>query len=278
MGEATIGGQVRDPIFVKVKNDHGNTYRHDPKNPGGSSSYSDLWDLVEISGFERRELKDCDLDSDETFIAMPWNGYVAAHFRRHHRCRLIHWNIERPGITVEPYVDQMWVSDKTQCLMARENNKNVQYLPLGGHPNYGGEPRYPKVWDMLPLAYAYGARAEKLLKIQEMGLSLAPATFAPAEKAHTLSHSRFGLMLHQTDHPIMTPLRAVLFASWRLPIIAEAHGDSYPYQFIPYDPELNSLTDCTQEQIAAMVAHNYKAVTKTHTFRGSILKAMESLP
>lgn len=259
-------------FLVRVLNDHGAAYERDPLHPGGSESYTDFWMLARLSGVPTCEMFEVDLQSNNTYIFAPANGYTASGFSSPRKCRVIHWCIERPGIEFMPYVDEMWVSDKTQLTMA--NDPRVKYVPLGGHKNLGGEPMLPKLWDLCPMCYAYGDRLTKIIGLVTKGFTMAPSTFDAPERNAILAHSRWGLMLHQTPHAIMTPLRAVLYACWKLPIVAETVGDSYPYKFIPYDEDLEVLRSYSEQDIKELIEFNYRIATEEFTFKACIEAAL----
>lgn len=253
-------------IFVKVRNDQGAAYEYDPVHHGGSASYTDFWRLVELSDFETCEIGEIDFDSEDAYIFAPNNGNIEAALKgREHKCRLIHWELERPGDELKPWFDEIWVSDKTQFNLIQSLNK--RYLILGGHPLLGPKPEAPKLWDFCPMAYLYGAREAKVNNIAMMGFKIAPSTFDPAERNIALSKSSYGLMLHQSDYPILEPLRAVLFACSRMPIVCEYVADSYPYKFIPYEDDLKTLSAMSRSFVLDMMEDNYAMVAETHTFR-----------
>lgn len=263
-------------FLVRVLNDHGAAYERDPAHPGGSESYTDFWTLARLSGVPMCELSEVDVNSHDTYIFAPANGYTSAAFAKPHNCKVIHWCIERPGIEFLAYVDEMWVSDKTQFTMARALNPlaNIKYVPLGGHKLLGGKPSVPKLWDLCPMCYAYGDRLAKIIDLTTKGYTIAPSTFEPRERDTILAHSRWGLMLHQTPHAIMTPLRAALYACWKLPIISETVGDTYPYKFIPYDPDLEILGAYSSDAIDGLVEFNYRIATEEFTFKACIEAAL----
>lgn len=241
-------------FFVKVRNDHGTTYRWTDPHLGGSCSYEDYWRLIDLWGMPTCELAEADITaSDTTYICAPWNGYTAAHFNRPHKCRVVHWDIERPGLETQPGVDEVWVSDKTQRVMHK--GSNVRYLILGGHPNLGGEPLHPKMFDMATLAYHDGRRAGKFGALASKGITLSGNAYG-AERDHILARSSAGLMLFQDDYAIMTPLRAILYASWKLPIVSENVGESFPYRFIPFDENLTNLAAMSKSAVQETVEHN----------------------
>lgn len=262
--------------LVRVLNDHGAAYERDPSHPGGSESYTDFWTLARLSSVPTCEMSEVDLNSRDAYIIAPANGYTAALFRQPRTCKVIHWNIERPGIECEDYVDEMWVSDKTQLSMARALSPlaNIKYVPLGGHKLLGGKPALPKIWDACPMCYAYGDRLAKIIGLATQGITIAPSTFEPRERDAILAHSKWGFMFHQTPHPIMTPLRAVLYACWKLPIVSEAVGDTYPYRFIPYDPELEVLSSYSDAAVQGLVDFNYRIATEEFTFKACIEAAL----
>lgn len=249
--------------FVKIKNDHGSTYRWTDPHLGGSCSYEDYWRLIELDKMPTCELAEADLESDNTYICAPWNGYAAAHFNRPHKCRVIHWDIERPGLAQQPGVDEVWVSDRTQYAM--HQGFDVNYVALGGHRKLGGLPEYPKLYDFATLAYHDGRRAGMFGALASRGILLSGNAYGP-ERDHILAHSHAGLMLFQDDYKIMTPLRAVLYACWKLPIVAEHVGDTYPYRFIPFDHGLVNYNAYSSGDIQEIVDENYEMVTETKPF------------
>lgn len=261
--------------FCLVRNDQGAAYEIDPAHPGGSASYTEWHRLIRLSGFETCELSEVDLDSDDTYIVAPWNGNAAATFNRPHRCRLIHANVERPGLEVMPYVDEMWVADMGQLAMA--NDPRVKFVPIGGHPALDGGigPMEPKEWDFCPMAYAYGERERKLWILSQR-FRIAPVTFDPVERQVILAKSRWGLMLHQTPHPIMTPLRAVWYACARLPIVAEHVVDDKPWRFIPFEDDCScqTLLGMTEVQVKETADYNYHVATELLPFRKCIENAL----
>lgn len=263
-------------FLVRVLNDHGAAYEHDPAHPGGSESYTDFWTLARLCAVPTCEMSEVDVSSQDTYIFAPNNGNVKALLSQPRTCKAIHWELERPGIELFPYFDEMWVSDKTQhtLAVARDLSAKIKYVTLGGHKLLGGKPALPKIWDLVPMCYAYGERAAKLYDLAEKGYTIAPSTFEPRERDAILAHSRWGLMLHQTPHPIMTPLRAVLYAVWKLPIIAEEVGDAYPYKFIPYDKDLSALRDLSEEDVINIVDFNYRIATENYPFKDCIEAAL----
>ncbi len=260
-------------FFVNVRNDQGARYEVDPERPGGSQSYTDVWSLVRLSGFKTCEIGDVDYDSCSTYIFFPCNGNTDAAFNRPHRCKLIHWKLER-NYEVKAYADVTWCSDRFLALMT--GSPKCFYVPLGGHPGFGGKPLYPKMWDFCHLSYAFGEREHRMNLTAENGFTIAPCTFNLEERDIILAHSRWGLALHQTPEPIIEPPRYILFASWRLPIVAEACADPFPYKTIPWSPDCKALMAADEGYIRDIVEDNYYLMTTRYSFRNCVEKAVEA--
>lgn len=259
-------------VFIKIRNDQGETY----------GSYDNFWELVELSGFKTCEMDEVDWQSDNTYIYSVENGNTEANFshnKKGAKCKLIFWQLEFPrwengviaGADVPDYVDEVWCSDKYHTSLFSK----AKYVFLGGHADYGKEPLEP-IWDICHMSYAYGIRKAKLQLLLSQGHTLAPASEIYEEREHILRHSKWGVMLHQNPMAIMTPLRAVMFASYRLPIIADYCKASSPYAFF-FEPllhfNLNKSELQDEERVKEAVKLNYEIVT-TRTFRKCVEEAV----
>lgn len=257
--------------FCRILNDHGHCYDWASGILGGSHSYTDLWALVRLSGFEEIDTKDVDFDSDDTVIFFPENGNSRAALSRPHRCKIILWSLERPGTEDCPYADEIWVSDRYQFLLA--SNPKFRYVPMGGHPDLGGQPAHPKSWDFACLSYLVGDRLAKVQGLASKGFLIAPNAYGE-DRDLILAHSRWGLCLHQTSHPIIEPLRYTLFACWRLPLVCEWSEDFWPYRTIPYQDTMSTLLAMDSGFIQDYVEDNHAMMTKTLTFRRCVEQAV----
>jgi len=223
-------------IFVKVRNDEGNLY----------DSYDDYWKLVNLSKFESCELDEVNPNSENIYVFSPDNGNVKECCKREHKAKYILWQMER-GIegAIKDYFDEIWVSDR--YFHSLINHPKCKYVILGGHLSLGGRPKEPKKWDYVHLSYLLGRRKEKIDNLIKEGYTIAPNGWGEV-KEKSLAYSKMGICFHQDEMPIIEPLRYVLFACWKLPMLAEFSQD-----FFPYAP-LNA-----QE--------NYKLMTEKYTFR-----------
>jgi hypothetical protein len=150
-------------------------------------------------------------------------------------------------------------------------------VPLGGHKDLGGLPADTKAFDFIALSYDYGEREHKMNMTRAAGFSIAPNTFDLAERDSLLSRSHYGLSLHQTPVPIIEPPRYVLFACWRLPIVAESVVNPFPYAIIPWDPACKALLAMPAATIQKVVDHNYKMVTDKYSFRNCVERGVQRL-
>lgn len=258
-------------IFIKVFNDSGHPYDWSYGIPAGSHSYTDYHALIRLSGFKTCELGEVDFDSENYYIFAPKNGYTDAALNRPHRCKIIHWSLERPGTEDCAYVDETWVSDRYQHRLA--NNPRFRYVPMGGHPSLGGDRKLPILWDLAFFSYMVGEREAKIHRLFEKGLLIAPNGYGEARE-YGLAHSRFGLCLHQTPHPIIEPLRYTLFACWRLPLICEWSEDFWPYNVLPFEPDLKTVLEMDQGFVEDTARANYVTLTERLTFRNCVEQAV----
>lgn len=256
-----------EPIFVKVRNDQGEIY----------GSYRDYWRLVELAGFSTCELSDISEHSlqnggKQVYIFSPDNGNVResclAARQSGSTATFILWQLERPGKvlnTVPDHFDEMWVSDRHHCHLISE--PNCYYVPLGGHPGIAGAKGEP-LWDFIVTAYLYGQREAKVEALKSQGYTLAPNDFDFAVREHSLAHSRYGLCMHQDEEPVIEPLRFMLYACWKLPLVVEHSVDYFPYEVVP----LSSFS--RDRDYSGMVEANYERVVINHPFRKCVLEAL----
>lgn len=257
---------MSEPVFVKVRNDQGEIY----------GSYRDYWRLVELSGFPTCELSEIDLTKPIAYIISPDNGNVAEVLRglrvhQHlHRGKTILWQLERPGKVlneIPEYFDEMWVSDRYHASLV--DDVCCYYVPLGGHLNIAGEKGEP-LWDFVVTAYLYGQREAKVEQLKAEGYTIAPNDFDFQIREYSLAHSRYGLCFHQDEEPVIEPLRFMLYACWRLPLIVEPSVDYFPYEVMPIQAlqRGNLYPD--------MVNHNYERVVIEHPFKKNVLEALDA--
>lgn len=240
-----------DIVFART------VYHYDP--------YDDFFRLAELAGFPIIQMDKLDVSKPGIYITSPMNGDTREHLRsqagRPRNAHIILWNLERPanigggGGTIASYalsnrrlmygqeddgqpapcryVDEVWVSDRR---LAQETS--LRYVTLGSHPDLGD------VGAVDEMAYNWVHMSAEVPRRQtvfkDLDRRLIGPNSWPPKRDLTLRISKFGLNVHQDNHPFMEPLRFALFAAYGLPIITETLMDAYPYGmdtmiFAPYD-------------------------------------------
>lgn len=185
-------------------------------------SYSDLWRLVELSGYPVVYVDQIDPDSDATYIYTPANGETLNGWAQA-RARIILWQME--WLTEDhqpaPGVSEVWYMDAAQAMQYEG-----RYVPIGSHPDLAGagaqEPRY----DFALMAYMEPHRRRAIAdQLQERGLTFAPNGWDAARDT-ALRQSRAMLHIHQHNHAQgVAGLRVALAAAYGLPYISEEVPD-----------------------------------------------------
>lgn len=250
--------------FVRMLNDQGIPY----------SSYGTLQTLVEVSGIPWIDQTEMDIEANEDFLLPMVNGNSLAWARDSRRkSRLIAWNLERNLHGYETFAptcfDRLWVGDHYHAAMLG-HRKDVQYVPVGGHPDLG-KPKAEVKWDLAAFCYTYGRRERIINGIRDQGFTIAPNAFSP-ERDAILSACRAGLSVHQHDNdPAINELRMVLFACNRLPLVCEYVRDPFPYQYYGLNQIKSALNDNQ-----GYAETNYKVMTEQFEFRKVIEEACKA--
>jgi hypothetical protein len=260
------GRKMPEVIFAKP------VYKYD--------SYTDFWQLVELSDFPIISVSDIDITQDKIIITAPMNGDYKEHFvgdLDHYQetgeitggqlmyqkisglsrlAHLIVWNLERPSssgsvgeyakesmewITRHRYCDEVWVSDS-----ALADEAMLRYVTLGS--DYGlGEINDQKRYDVTHQSSTGVLHAMRRTNIYNNLKNVGPNAW-PWEnpsRHDILMESKFALNIHQDNWGYCEPLRFALFAAYGLPIISETLTNSFPYngdiQQFPYHNIVDSL-------------------------------------
>lgn len=208
-------------------------------------SYTDFWQLVELSGFPIISVDEIDLNQRAVFITAPFNGdweeYISGQIELLKKldlqrlAHLIVWNLERPSGSsgsVSTYAvncydwmykrlaDEVWVSDP-----ALADETQLRYVVLGS--DYGlGEPGENKKYDFAHMSVVIPRRSTIYSMFGEHQIG---QNAWGAKRHNILQASRFAVNVHQDNFPYCEPLRIALFAAYGLPIISETLRDSFPY-------------------------------------------------
>lgn len=199
-------------------------------------SYTDYWKLVELEGFDTCFVDEIRLDADDTiFIVSPINGEVRPHLQNERTrvgtpsAKTIWWNLERPMGNPDTigdltgYVNAAWVSDRAYADM----DKRFTFVVLGGHAGLCEASAVDAVYDYAHMSYIHGRRQGFFELLQSHRLQEAPNCWGD-KRARVLACSKMMVNVHQTDEMIGEPLRFVLAAAYKLPLVTETLHNCYP--------------------------------------------------
>lgn len=192
-------------------------------------SYSDLWALVDLSGFDTCYVDEIDPGSSNTYICPVLNGEWHHGWQQHVRAQIILWDLEwriAPDVdfagVIPPGVQRVWASDKWYA-----DQIDAEYVLLGSHPglkldadsdNAGG-------WDTTFMAYMNGRRNAVQGDLLRAGISIAAPAWNP-ERHQRLMNTRAMLHVHQHESiNTVAPLRFALAAAYAIPLISETCHD-----------------------------------------------------
>jgi len=216
-------------------------------------SYADFWSLVRLSEFPTVYVDEIDFQSNNLYITAPMNGDYRAHLANHYhdrRCKLAQWLLERPtpehGESLPMSITHYWNANKELEAMRYVDFTIVSdpllskltgflYVPMGSHIGLGA-PGRRKEYDFIGLMAPYHRRSwlfdgDKVKPVLN-GMRLAPNANPITETAlrhQLLQQSRFGLNVHNDEHPFCEPLRFALFAAYSLPVVTESIPDGTIY-------------------------------------------------
>lgn len=191
-------------------------------------SYTDLWRIVELSGFPIITIGDIDPQSDNCYIfstpATAWHDGLERRGWPDAKARIIYYNLEWyldvdytaiPG--VETWSTDAWYAART----------NTRYVPLGSHPGLKLHDDSPngRVYDVATLFAPSFHRYEALAQFAQHGIGQAPNGWGE-ERHLILQRSRAMCHVHQwADRLTCAPQRFALAAAYRLPLITETLAD-----------------------------------------------------
>jgi hypothetical protein len=247
-------------------------------------SYSDLYSLIELSGFESVYFDELDPASDNTYILTIYNGEIEAGWNSA-RARIIFWDNELRYTHDYPHipgVSEVWVSDKWYDeYLYRKVDYNVRFVPLASHPGLCiGALTDERWYDVAFLGYNIPRRGTILHECEQRGLAVSPTSAWGNERHKILTHAKALIHIHQHyEFPTIAPLRTALAAAYRMPLIMETPGDrgvlrSGDVLTADYDylPDMAALwTRRTPEsELAKYGQELYHSLCERLTFRSAI--------
>lgn len=191
----------------------------------GYVSYSDLWRLVELSGYKTIYVDELDPYSDNTYIVTPlnsewlngWNNPTAQIIHLEMEWR---WD-ERATWKEPPGVKRVWHIDKWFA-----DQFGFEYVPIGSDERLNElGTQYPsqKRYDVAVLSYQTHRRQLITAQLENLGLRLAPISGIWGRLRSDILLSSYAMVhTHQVDNaPGIASLRWAIAAAHHLPMISE---------------------------------------------------------
>lgn len=185
------------------------------------------------------------------YVTTPINGEIGPHMayrrsliggRENQKCKVVWWNLERPdssdmeGKALPVFikdeasrllreVDAIWSSDKWLASLSSD----IRYVEMGSHPGLApsGPIHVPAAYDIAHMSYVTTRRKAVLDRLS--GLRIAPNCW-DAQRDSVLKYTRAMLNIHQTNAPVIEPLRIALAAAYALPYLSEDLADPWPLE------------------------------------------------
>lgn len=194
-------------------------------------SYQDFRALVTVSGFRLIYVDEIPREgvSENVYIVTPLNGEWEHGIVTDGR--VIWWDLEwrlDGAYPQVPGVSEVWTSDRWYS-----QRTETRYVPMGSHPDL--RPSEPAdgaaydgaAYDGAYLAYMIPRRQRIHHELRERGVRLSPTGAWGSERHAILSHATAYLHVHQLDNaPTIAPLRMIVAAAYRLPVISESVADA----------------------------------------------------
>ncbi len=265
------------------------------------SSYADFWRLVELSGFPIIDKSQIHFNSDRLYVwaemDVDFMIPVSDHPKETRQARTAFWHIEpvdrRASETIDAtawwkasldqtlsLVDDVWVSDMGIFHM----DPRSRWVCFGGHPglrenvaNQG--PRY----DVAHIGQVTPRREKMITELVRRGISVSPAPQGES-RISILSSSKLMLDIQRLEGiPLVTPIRWVTAAAYKLPLVREELPDPSPLVngesiiMAPYDQLADRVEEALQQDLAPIGQAAWKAFCETNTFRSCVEDAYTSL-
>jgi hypothetical protein len=191
------------------------------------ASYRDLYTLIDLSGFQKCYIDEIDPQSENAYIITILNGEVPAAGYPDARAQIALWDNEWHLDGVPPLVGvTYWAADKWYA-----ERIGAKYVPMGSH--VGLKPEISNgIFTNCELAfigYFDGVPRRQVIRQQliERGVRVSPPGGWGDVRDAILKASRAYLHVHQlADAPTIAPLRMVVAAAYKLPVISEEVADA----------------------------------------------------
>ncbi len=279
-----IPAQVTDPVFVR--------------STLGYRAYSDFWRLVELSGFPVIDRARLDLSSDTLYVwvEMDTDLLEPLHDTPKHgrRARTAFWNLEpvdrRASKTISAtgfwrasldqtlgLMDDVWVSDR--AVMALDHRPT--WVSFGGHKGLvetvaGTGP----VYDVAHIGQLTPRREKVIEELRRRDISVSPSPGGD-ERISIFTTSRLMLDVQRLEGmPLVTPIRWVTAAAYKLPMVREELPDPDPLVpgesiiLAPYEALADRVEEALAGDPAPVGLAAYRVLCENWTFRRAVEDVM----
>lgn len=183
-------------------------------------SYSDLWELVRLSGYPLIYIDEIDTEArDTTYIfTSPDAESGFPHKFPDSKARIIYYLLEwYENYERQEGVDEVWTINQTFA-----EQIGAKFVPVGSHPGLRlTDTETAKVYDVAHLFYVTPRRAKILNDLSWHNIKLAPTAWG-AERDRVLNTSQMLVHIHQNDGiQAYAPLRLALAAAYKMPAVVE---------------------------------------------------------
>lgn len=193
--------------------------------------------MVKLAGFPVIYQDELDVARDCIYILTGADAHVSYPIGK---ATVIYWLLEWYMDYVQKQgISRTWCSNRTFA-----QKINAQYVPLGSHPDLGGQGKADIHYDIAHMSYAdVHRRATVLAAVSNAGVRIAPNGW-DMDRDMILRQSRYLVHIHQhSDTPAPAPLRLALAAAYHMPVICENGWDMHPYQGAVIESDYGHLVE-----------------------------------
>ena len=191
-------------------------------------SYTDLRNLVSVSGFESCNVDDISRQNT-CYITSPFNGDVdaalSARPKSTRNYKIVIWYLERPANALafvrdvahylDTLADEFWVAD-IGIFSLIKHLAGTRFVAIGSDERIGSTQSTQKVYDFCHMSYVYGRR-DVILRLK---CKIGPNGWGELRN-NILLRSKFMVNVHQDENQFGEPLRFALAAAYAMPVISE---------------------------------------------------------
>lgn len=256
-----------------------------PRQP--YQSYTDLFRIIDLSGFPLVYIDEVDWDKPQTVIGVikhpEWSIIPAAK-----TARCIWWTFERmlhvdeldmASPVVPACVDETWCSDR-----AIAAQYGFRYVFLGGVESFTALTACEKQYDLITLMYWSHRRQPLRGQLSSFSVADWQQGYWGAERDRKIAQSRLLFSAHQDDQPWCEPIKFALAGMYAIPLLSETCADSgywvagQHYFAAPFERMADYAHMLLRSEhattLARVAANAWRLVCRERPFRKTVLEAV----